>query len=76
MEIHEALEFCLRRLQAEPERLLLLARSLSAPAEAQPVVEAALPQPGARAGRTNRAVLQLSQQVLAETITRLRHDNS
>ncbi|HWL83031.1 MAG TPA: hypothetical protein VNR89_18935 [Roseomonas sp.] len=75
MEIHDALEFCLRRLQAEPERLLRLARSLAAPAEGQAGASSPLLHPGAEA-ETNRAVLQISQEVLAETIIRLSHDNS
>ncbi|HWX46425.1 MAG TPA: hypothetical protein VNZ61_00030 [Roseomonas sp.] len=77
MEMHEALEFCLRRLQAKPDRLLAWAAaaaqaadSCSAPAD--------LPSNRACGGNdgANCAVLRTSQEVLAQTLSCLEQENS
>ncbi|MDJ0389617.1 hypothetical protein QMO56_15990 [Roseomonas sp. E05] len=76
MEIDEALAFCLRRLQAEPERLLRLALSIAAPVGGEPGAVPLPPRAEPGEGKANRTVLQASQDVLAETLARLDQDHS
>lgn len=78
MEMHEALEFCLRRLQAEPGRIVALARAIAGPASQSFCNSTGSPaqhQQGA-GNRANHTVLRTSQSVLAETLTLLRQENS
>jgi len=77
MEMHEALDFCLRRLQAKPGQLLAWAAAVT-PAAGPCATPAALPPNGTCGGRngTNHAVLRTSQEVLAQTLTCLEQENS